>query len=216
MPTPRGSKDVASAGSVTLGQIDDHLRPPQRLGQLAGRDFDGDRHESKPDSQLRVTDRLNEHHVFAHQPGSFRQPTIHEVLTQQPGRRDRYRRLIAGRRAQVLQFLKAFAGDRLMTPPTIGAQPGSRSNTHGQPIRVVGRQHVGYPRSALPTHECRRYITALRPRAGPHVPAVRGTQITGSLQMFGDKRRALVDRPIAYLNGGDQPAMQCGAIGFEL
>jgi hypothetical protein len=212
----RRSNNVASEGSVTLGQIDDHLRPPQRLGYLAGQEFDGYRPEGKPDSQRRVTDRLDEHHVFARQPGGFRQPTIDEVLLQQPGHRDGYRRLVAGHRAQVLQFLKAFAGDRFMDPPAVGTRQCSRSNTHSQPLRVVGRQHVGYLGSALPAHIRRGDITAARPRGGAHVPAVRGTQITGNLQVLGDKRRALVDRRPAYLDGIGQPAMQCGAIGFEL
>jgi hypothetical protein len=135
----------------------------QRLGYLAGQEFDGHRPEGKPDSHRGVTDRLDEHHVFARQPGGFRQPTIDGVLLQQPGHRDGYRRLVAGRRAQVLQFLKAFAGDRFMDPKAVGTRQCSRSNTHSQLIRVVGRQHVGYPSSALPAHIRRGDITSVRP-----------------------------------------------------
>ena len=53
--------------------------------------------------------------------------------------------------------------------------------------------------------------------AGAHVPAVRGAQITGGLQMLGDQRGVLVGRfRVAGFDRGGQPPVQLGAIRLEL
>ena len=53
--------------------------------------------------------------------------------------------------------------------------------------------------------------------AGAHVPAVRGVQLAGGLQMFGDQRRVLLDRlRVTLLDRGGQAPVPLGAIGFQL
>ena len=50
-----------------------------------------------------------------------------------------------------------------------------------------------------------------------NVAAIRGTQITGGLQMLGDQRCVLVQRVrVTLLDRGRQPPVQLRTIGFEL
>jgi hypothetical protein len=119
---------------------------------------------------------------------------VTQVFRNQPGHAIDQRRLVSGRRAQLLQLLKQAVGDVHMNPEGTGAQPGARSDPYRQPVRVVGGQRVGNLAGPLPTGPRRRNGAGERPYSGAHVPAVGGVQITGGLQMFGDQGGVLIGR----------------------
>ena len=66
-------------------------------------------------------------------------------------------------------------------------------DAHRGAVRIVGGQRVGDLARPLPTGPRRHNVAGGRPRSGAHVPAVRGVQITGGLQMFGDQGGVLVE-----------------------
>ena len=87
----------------------------------------------------------------------------------------------------------------------------------GYPVGVLGGQCVGDLSGALPAQSRSCDITVGRPCCGAHVPAVRGVQIAGGLEVFGDQRRVLVRRArVTLLDRGGQAPVRLGAIGFQL
>ena len=76
---------------------------------------------------------------------------------------------------------------------------------------------VGDPAGPLPTEPGSGDVAVGRPRAGAHVPAIRGVQLAGGLEVFGDQRRVLLHRAgRTLLDRGGQAPVPLGAIGFQL
>ena len=118
----------------------------------------------------------------------------HHVIHRQPGHADGQRDLVPGRAAQLPQLRRsgpAFVLHRLASRCRT-AWCGARCAW--QSAGVVGGQRVGDMAGPLPTDPRRGDVAVGRPRAGAHVPAVRGLQFACGLQMFGDQRRVLVGR----------------------
>ncbi len=104
-----------------------------------------------------------------------------------------------------------------MDPESVAAQQGARRDAHRGAVRVVGGQRIGDLARPLPTRYARSDVAGGRPRSGAHVPGVRGVQITGGLQMFGDQRSVLVGRRrVTFFDRGRQPPVHLGSIGLEL
>ena len=165
----------------------------------------------------RVADRLDQRHVFGGQPRRLAHLAVHHVLAQQPHHANGQPPFFCGRRAQVPQLLEEAAGHVGMDPEGIGTQQGASGDAHRQPVRVVGAQRIGDPARPLPTQIGTRDIAGGRPRCGAHVPGIRGVQITGGLQMFGDQRRILVNRRrVTRFDCGRHPTVHLGAIRLEL
>ena len=124
---------------------------------------------------------------------------------------------VAGRVAQVAQFVEAGVGDAAAETVGVPAQHGAGRDLYRQPVGVVDGQPVGDVAGALPVRLGRADVPGGRPACGPHVPAVGDVQITGGLKMFGDQRGILLSRcRISLFDRDGQPPMQLGAIGFQL
>ena len=72
----RRTENDVPYGGVAVGQVDDGLRPAQRLGHLAGLRLGADRREGQLDSQGRLADRLDQRHGFGGQPRRLAHPAM--------------------------------------------------------------------------------------------------------------------------------------------
>lgn len=134
----------------------------------------------------------------------------------QPGHADGERYLVAGRGAQLPQFLVKSPGflNRL---PTDRAQHGPRGDPPRQVIGFVRGKQVSDVDGALPADPSRAGVQVGRPRARAHVPGVRRGQVTSGLQMFGDQRGVLLGcHGAGRFDGNRQSAMPLGAVGLQL
>ena len=154
-----------------------------------------DRREGQPHRQGRIADRLEQGHLFGCQPRrlAHRGP---ETCDPSPARPCRWPATPCPRRRRTTPAAPRSGRRRLFawTRQAVAAQHGARGDAHRGPVGVVGGQRVGDLAGPLPTEPRRGDVAVGRPRCGAHVPAVRGVQITGGLQMFGDQRRVLVGR----------------------
>ena len=89
--------------------------------------------------------------------------------------------------AQLPQFLEALTGHFHTDPKGGPAQHGAPGDAHGWPVGVTSGQSVGDLAGALPTQARRGDVAVGGPCCGAHVPAERGVEITGGLEMFGNK-----------------------------
>ena len=160
----RRSENDVPFGGVAVGQLDDGLRPAQRLGHLAGLRLDTDRREGQPDRQGRLADRLDQRHGFGGQPRRLAHPAVTHVLHHQPDHAIGQRRLVPGGRAKLSQLLKEAVGDVGMDSEGVAAQPGARGDAHRGAIRIVGGQRIGDLARPLPTGPRRHNVAGGRPR----------------------------------------------------
>ena len=105
---------------------------------------------------------------------------------------DRQRHCVAGRAAEVTQFVEAGVGDAAGDPDGVHAQQSPRGDAHRHPARVIGGQPVGDRSGPLPADARGPDIAGLRPCPGTHVPAESGAQVIRGLEMLGDQRRVLI------------------------
>ena len=147
-PRQRRSDHEIALGGVTVGQVDDRLRPPQHVGHLGADEFGEDRREGQPDRQGRIADRLDQRHLFGCQPRRLCSAATHRVLHDQPAHADGQRCLVPGRGAQLPQLLKAGPASARMDPPGHAAQQccGVRCASRSGPRR----RREAHPRPGAP------------------------------------------------------------------
>ena len=208
----RRPEDEVAFGGVAVGQVDDGLRPAQRLGHLAGLKlrWRSPRGTARPSSVGSPIDSTSAMVSEASRDASRTRPCI-MCSPQQPGHADGQRRLVPGRRAQLSQLLEEAAGDVGMDPEGVAAQQGARRDAHRGAVRVVGGQRVGDPARPLPTQPTPPTMS----RVAAHAPArmcqpIGGVQIAGGLQVLGDQARhsRRADPALALFDRGGHPPMQ--------
>ena len=194
-PTETRKSKLPLVGSPSARSMT-RLRPAAARQPLRrSRSLAYDRREGQPDRQGRIADRLDEGHGFGCQPRRLAAAGVEQVLHHQPRHADGQRRLVPGGGAQLPQFVEAVTGHvaiwtRKAVPHNMvrGAmRMAARSGSSAGNASATWRA-----RSQLSTR--RGDVAVGRPRSGAHVPAVRGVQITGGLQVLGDQRGVFVDR----------------------
>jgi hypothetical protein len=123
---------------ITVGQVDNPLRPPQHVTILGALQLGVDRQDGQPHRQGRVADRLDDGPGFRCQLRRLAYPVMICVIMHQPRQGDRERRLIPGGGAQLAQFIKAGTRNVDMDSRCDPAQHGARGDAHGGPVGVIG------------------------------------------------------------------------------
>ena len=193
-------------GRVAVGQVDDGLRPPQHVGHSPVSIL-AKTHAERTAPPSSVGSPIDSIRALLRRPAATPRALGPDRCARSPARSCRWPATPCPRRRCTTPATpRNRCRQCRMDPPSGAAQHGARGDAHRCAVRVIGGQCVGDPAGALPTQPRCGDVAVGRPRAGAHVPAKRGVQITGGLQMLGDQRRVLVGRCRVTLLRSRRPA----------